>query len=175
MKPAWDKLMAEFAESKTALIGDVDCTAAGKELCTKIGVQGYPTLKHGDPNNLEDYKGGRDYDALYEFATENLGPTCGPNSLDLCSDEKKKEINELKALGEETLQEKVDVLEKQIKDAESSFDKKLKELQNTYEKIQKAKDDDIAAAKAEGLGLMKSVLAALKAGGGGEAEGHDEL
>ena len=33
-----------------------------------MGVRGYPTIKHGDPNNLEDYKGGRDYSALEKFA-----------------------------------------------------------------------------------------------------------
>jgi len=164
MKPAWDKLMEEFSKSETALVADVDCTASGKEICTKVGVQGYPTIKHGDPNNLEDYKGGRDYDALYEFASENLGPTCGPNNMDLCDDEKKAKINELKALGEEALKEKVEGLEKKIKDAESTFETKLKKLQNTYEKIQKTKDDDIAAAKGEGLGLMKSVLAHLSSG-----------
>jgi hypothetical protein len=90
MKPAWDKLTAEFKDSKTALIADVDCTAGGKELCNSIGVRGYPTIKYGDPNNLEDYKGGRDFDALKKFAEENLGPTCGPANLDLCDAEKKR-------------------------------------------------------------------------------------
>merc|ERR1711957_475935 len=56
MKPDWDKLMAEFKDSKTALVADVDCTAGGKALCDRIGVRGYPTIKQGDPNNMEDYK-----------------------------------------------------------------------------------------------------------------------
>ena len=60
MKPDWDKLSAEFADSKTVVIADVDCTAGGKSLCEEIGVRGYPTIKFGDPHNLEDYKGGRD-------------------------------------------------------------------------------------------------------------------
>merc|ERR1719231_1471116 len=33
MKPAWDKLMKEYADSSTAGVYDVDCTAAGKPLC----------------------------------------------------------------------------------------------------------------------------------------------
>jgi len=68
MKPAWETLMAEFKDSKTALITDVDCTAGGKSLCDSVGVRGYPTIKWGDPNNLEDYKGGRDLAALKKFA-----------------------------------------------------------------------------------------------------------
>jgi len=71
MKPDWDKLMAAFADSESALIADVDCTAAGKPLCDANDVKGYPTLKWGDPSNLEDYKGGRDYASLEKFAQEN--------------------------------------------------------------------------------------------------------
>merc|ERR1712072_1677520 len=75
-----------------ALVGDVDCTAAGKPLCDSNGVKGFPTIKYGDPSALEDYKGGRDYDALKKFADENLKPMCSPSNLDLCDDEKKAEI-----------------------------------------------------------------------------------
>ena len=32
-----------------------------------IKVQGFPTIKWGDPSSLEDYKGGRDYEALNIF------------------------------------------------------------------------------------------------------------
>merc|ERR1712232_360522 len=49
---------------ETALVADVDCTAAGQELCSANGVQGYPTLKYGDPSDLQDYKGGRDFGSL---------------------------------------------------------------------------------------------------------------
>lgn len=174
MKPAWDKLMAEFADSPTALIADVDCTAAGKDLCTKVGVKGYPTIKHGDPNNLEDYQGGRDFDALHEFASENLGPSCGPANMDLCSDEKKEEIEKLKALGKEKLEEQVAELEKTIADAEEKFNEELKKLQNTYEEIQKTKDDTVAEAKGKNLGLMKSIVGFLSSEGGEEAS-KDEL
>ena len=63
MKPDWDKLMDAFAGSETQLVGDVDCTAAGKPLCDSVGVRGYPTIKWGDPADLQDYNGGRDYDS----------------------------------------------------------------------------------------------------------------
>merc|ERR1711920_341939 len=92
MKPAWDKLIKEYADSPTALVADVDCTAAGKDLCETHGVQGFPTIKYGDPADLQDYNGGRDFDSLKKFAEENLGPQCGPANLDLCSDEVKKKL-----------------------------------------------------------------------------------
>ena len=37
MKPDWDKLMDAFADSTTALVADVDCTADGKPLCDANG------------------------------------------------------------------------------------------------------------------------------------------
>ena len=45
-------------------MADVDCIGGGKDLCSKVGVEGFPTIKHGDPANLEDYKGGRDAASL---------------------------------------------------------------------------------------------------------------
>jgi len=176
MKPAWDKLMAEFADSKTALVADVDCTASGKPLCDSNGVKGFPTIKYGNPADLQDYQGGRDFDALLEFANENLGPTCSPDNLDLCDDDKKAEIAKFQELGEEELEKQVEALDKEIADAEENFNSELKKLQNNYEKLQKDKEDTIEAAKNKGLGMMKSVLASLKAGGGGdEGSDHDEL
>jgi len=174
MKPAWDKLMAEFADSKTALVADVDCTAAGKPLCDSNGVKGFPTIKYGNPADLQDYQGGRDFDALLEFANENLGPTCSPDNLDLCDDDKKAEIKKFQEMGQEALQTEVDKLDKEINDAEETFNTELKKLQDNYEKLQKDKEETIENAKGKGLGMMKSVLASLKAGGGA-SEDKDEL
>jgi len=165
--------MNDFKDSKTALVADVDCTAEGKPLCDSNGVKGFPTIKYGDPNNLEAYEGGRDYDSLKEFADENLGPSCSPANLDLCDDEKKAKIAEYTALGVDALDEKVKALEKQISDAETTFETELKKLQNTYEKLQTDKDEAIAEAKGAGLGMMKSVRAHLQAGG--DAGDKEEL
>jgi len=160
MKPAWDKLMKEFDGSKTALVGDVDCTADGKGTCEKVGVQGYPTIKWGDPSALEDYQGGRDFDALKKFADENLKPMCSPSNLDLCDAEKKAEIETLMALSEDDLKTKVTEGEDKIKAAEDSFKKKVEKLQKKYEQLSKEKDEAIADVKKSGLGLTKAVLAA---------------
>ena len=81
--------------------------AGGKSLCDANGVRGYPTIKYGDPNDLQDYKGGRSLKDFQKFASENLGPTCGPNNLDLCDDAKKKQIEELQALGADELDKRI--------------------------------------------------------------------
>jgi len=162
MKPAWDKLMEEFKDSKTALVGDADCTADGKALCDRVGVRGYPTIKQGDPNNLEDYKGGRDFDSLKKFAEENLGPTCGPANLDLCDDAKKADIEKFSKMSaadlEASIQEKTTTMEK----LETDFKTFVEGLQKSYTEANEKKDKDVEAIKNSGLGLMKAVAAHAK-------------
>jgi hypothetical protein len=151
--------MEEYKGSATALVADVDCTAAGKDLCETHGVQGYPSIKWGDPSSLEDYDGGRSLEQLQEWSKENLKPVCSPSNLDLCDDEKKKEISALQAMSADELDKKIEEKKQLIKDAEETFEKELKELQETYEKLQKDKDENIKKVKDSGLGLMQAVLA----------------
>jgi len=169
MKPDWDKLMDAFADSKTALIADVDCTAEGKPLCDANGVRGYPTIKWGDPSALEDYKGGRDYDAMSKFAEENLKPMCSPSNIDLCDDEKKAEIEKFQAMSADDLAAAISEKEKEMEAAEESFKNGVQELQSTYQKLMEDKEKTLEDIKQSGLGLMKAV----KASAG--AKGTDEL
>jgi len=161
MKPDWDKLMDEFKGSSTGLVADVDCTTEGKSLCEEHGVRGYPSIKWGDPSALEDYEGGRSFEDLQTFAKENLKPVCSPTNLDLCDDEKKKEIGELQALSADDLEKKIEEKKQLIKDAEEAFSTGLKGLQETYEKLQKDKDEGIKQIKDSGLALMQAVAAHL--------------
>merc|ERR1711959_225298 len=145
------------------LIADVDCTAEGKPLCETAGVQGFPSIKWGDPSSLEDYEGGRDYDALKKFAKENLKPVCSPTNIDLCDDDKKKEIAALQEMPVADLEAKVEAKKKEIADIESNFEAEVKKLQETYGKLQEDKDSKIAEIKKSGLGLMSAVLSSVKA------------
>jgi len=158
MKPSWDKLMEEFKDSKTALVADVDCTVH-QDLCGKHGVQGYPTIKYGDPNNMEDYQGGRSFEDLQTFAKENLGPSCGPANLDLCDADQKKSVEEAMALSDAELDEKIAAGEKSMTDAEETFKSEVEKLQAKYESLTKEKDETIANVKSSGLGMLKSVKA----------------
>lgn len=161
MKPAWDKLSAEFSGHSSALVGDVDCTTAGKPLCDSNGVKGFPTIKYGDPSDLQDYKGGRDFDSLKKFADENLKPSCSPKNLDLCDDAKKAEIVALQGSSKEELQAKIEDEEKKLTAAEETFKAEVAKLQKRYEDLQLEKDATLASVKASGLGLMKSVAASM--------------
>jgi len=162
MKPDWDKLVAEYKDSKTAGVFDVDCTTAGKKLCEQHGVRGYPTIKWGDPSALEDYKGGRSLADLQKFAAENLKPVCSPANLDLCDDEKKKKIEELMAMGAEALEAKIKEKKDEGEVLEKTFKDEVAKLQETYTKLQKDKDDKLKAVKDSGLGMMQAVVAHKK-------------
>mmetsp|Transcript_14768 Transcript_14768/g.24867 ORF Transcript_14768/g.24867 Transcript_14768/m.24867 type:complete len:155 (+) Transcript_14768:171-635(+) len=128
MKPDWDKLMGEFAGSATQLVADVDCTADGKSLCETVGVRGYPSIKWGDPSDLQDYQGGRDFDALKNFADENLKPMCSPKNLDLCDDEKKAQITKYQDMSDEDLAAAISSEEKKLDDAEAEFKAEVEKL-----------------------------------------------
>jgi len=168
MKPDWDKLMDAFAGSATQLVADVDCTAGGKPLCDSNGVRGYPTIKYGDPDSLEDYQGGRDYASLKAFADENLKPMCGPMNIDLCDDAKKAEINTFLAMSPDDLAAAISKEEEKLTAAEELFKTEVGKLQMKYEQLMQDKDATEAAVKASGLGLMRACKAA-------QAKGSDEL
>lgn len=169
MKPSWDKLMAEFADHKTILVGDVDCTADGKSLCSDQGVQGYPTIKHGDPAALEDYDGGRDFDALQAHAA-SLKPSCSPSAMELCDAEGKAAIEVVMALSDEDIATQITDGETKMKDAETHFEKELEKLQATYKELQDTKESTIKGVKASGLGMLKAVQAHKKKAGGEKQE-----
>lgn len=159
MKPAWDKLSKEYADSATAGVYDVDCTAEGKPLCDSNGVQGFPSLKWGDPASLEDYKGGRDYSSLEKFAEENLKPVCSPANIDLCDDEKKSTIEKFLAMEAAELEKLIEDGETKIKNAEEDFKKGVEKLQAEYQKMMSDKEKTQEDIKDSGLGLMKACKA----------------
>mmetsp|Transcript_83781 Transcript_83781/g.271158 ORF Transcript_83781/g.271158 Transcript_83781/m.271158 type:complete len:168 (+) Transcript_83781:34-537(+) len=158
MKPDWDKLTAEFKDSKTLLIADVDCTAAGKAKCEEVGVRGYPTIKYGDPDDLQDYKGGRSFKDLKTFA-DGLGPQCSPANLELCDEAKKKQIEEFKALSPEDREKAIAEKEAEMKKLEADFKVFVEGLNKQYQAESDKKDKALEAVKASGLGLLKSVHA----------------
>jgi len=164
MKPDWDKLMDSFAGSSTQLVADVDCTAEGKPLCDSAGVRGYPTIKWGDPADLQDYQGGRSYDDLKKFADENLKPMCSPKNLDLCDDEKKAEIEKFQSMSDADLDAAIEKEEQKLEDAEEYFKSEVQKLQDRYTALSTEKDEKIEAVKGAGLGLMKAVKAAKPSG-----------
>jgi len=168
MKPDWDKLIDKFAGSATQLVADVDCTSDGKPLCDANGVRGYPTIKWGDPADLQDYQGGRSYKELEKFAEENLKPVCSPKNIDLCDDDKKAEIAKLQAMPLAELEAAIAAEEKKQEEAEEYFKAEVQKLQEKYQALSEEKDQKIEDVKKAGLGLMKAVKASAP-------KGNDEL
>ena len=156
MKPDWDKLMQEFKGSSDVLIADVDCTGSGKSKCDEVGVRGFPTLKYGDPDDLQDYKGGRSYSELSKFA-KDLGPQCGPANKDLCDDSKKKMLDEYMAMDGSKRETMINEKEAELEKLESDFKSFVEGLQKQYQEASDKKDKDVEAIKSSGLGLLKSV------------------
>merc|ERR1712146_812799 len=119
-----------------------------------MGVRGFPTIKYGDPDDLQDYQGGRDLKSLKEHAKTKLGPQCGPKNMDLCDAEQKAKIKEG---------------EKAMEDAEANFKKEVEKLQKKYESLSKEKDDTLKQVKDSGLSTYKQVKA-FKASGAKKEE-----
>jgi len=164
MAPDWETLSAEWDGNDIGLIAEVDCTAEGKPLCDENGVKGFPTLKHGDPSALDDYQGGRDLSSMQAFAKENLKPVCSLANIDLCDDEKKAQIDALKAKSAEELEAAIKVEEDKLTAAEDTFKSEVEKLQKTYEALMKTKDATEAEVKGSGLNLMKAVKKAKESG-----------
>merc|ERR1719231_1882115 len=160
--------MEEYKDHATILIGDVDCTAAGKDLCNEHGVRGYPTIKWGDPADLQDYKGGRDFASLEKFAKENLKPMCSPKNIDLCEADKKADIEKFLAMSPADLDKLISESEAKIEKAEADFKAGVEGLQKKYQEMMAEKEKTQEEIKNAGLGLMKSCKSHLASSGSDE-------
>jgi len=169
MKPDWDKLMKEFNGHASIMVGDVDCTAAGKPLCDSNDVKGFPTIKSGDPSDLQAYEGGRDFASLQSHA-RGLKPSCSPANIDLCDAEQKAAIEAIQALSDDDLAAYITNGDKKSADAEKLFSSEVEKLQATYQKLQADKEATVAEIKESGLGLHKAVQAARKKAAAGKQE-----
>jgi len=95
MKPAWESLGAEYAGSNSVMIGDADCTASGKELCTEKGVSGYPTIKYYLNGEEHAFSGGRDLDSLKKFVEDTLEVKCSQVEQDNCTPKQLKYMDKV--------------------------------------------------------------------------------
>mmetsp|Transcript_23334 Transcript_23334/g.47492 ORF Transcript_23334/g.47492 Transcript_23334/m.47492 type:complete len:171 (+) Transcript_23334:54-566(+) len=170
MKPAWDSLAQQFASSTKVFVGDVDCTASGKELCERIGVQGFPTIKYFNPPDTEgeDYEGGRDEAALVEFA-KTLGPGCSVSTPENCSTEQMAELEALIKLPVSDLVKQLEELKAGLDEKEKAHEKLVEGLQASYEKSNQELEDFKKEIKPK-MKLLRSAMPAK-----GTASGKDEV
>lgn len=77
--------MDDYASHSTTLVNKVDCTSEeNRPLCEKVGVQGFPTIKYGYPEDLQSYEGGRDIESLKSHV-KSLKAQCTVTDLSTCS------------------------------------------------------------------------------------------
>ena len=168
MKPDWDSLGSTYADSKTVLIADVDCTAAGKPLCDKFGVRGYPTIKYFNPPDEEgeDYKGGRDLPALKKFVETELGPGCSADTKENCSPEQLKELETYIAMDATERATKLESMKAALKKADDDHNELLKQLQAQFKESQ----DALEKLKEESAPVIKMLKAATPSGAAAAAK-----
>jgi len=169
MKPDWDKLANEFADSQTVLIADVDCTVE-KPLCSRFDVKGFPTIKYFTTSTGAGgakYEGGRDFKALKAFAESSLGPSCGNDNKDLCNEEQLAILAKGNAMSAAERKAIIDKAAADRKEAEDTFKTELEGLQATYKRLMQEKDDKINAIDSVRVGLYRSIK--------DSSSGHDEL
>jgi hypothetical protein len=175
MAPDWEKLAEEWEGHEIGFVAEVDCTAEGTLLCDEYGVQGFPSIKYGDPTNLEDYEGARSYEDLAAFAKKNLKLLCSASNIDLCDDETKKKIEELNKLSIEEIEKIIEAETEKVTTIETEFENAVNKLEETWNELDQASNDKIAAIKeSSDLGLLKSIKSA-KAKAEQSKESKDEL
>lgn len=162
MKPAWDAVSKEFSDSDVVLMADVDCVGTGKELCDKNGVKGFPTIKFGDPNALEDYQGARDEASLRKFASE-LKPPCDVETRKHCTDEQKTVLETMHSMDIGELEKMMNAADAGIMGFKAQFEKNVKELQSKYEGYVAAKENGIAdLEKTSNIGILRAIVQSKK-------------
>ena len=125
----WEKLASDYDGNPVGLVAEVDCTTEDSmELCSDV--EGFPTLKWGDPDSLEEYDGDRDYNSFVEFAKDNLKPMCGLSNIDLCDDEIKAAIKKFQDMTPEILDHTFNTVLTKIEDTEHEIAEKIEDLES---------------------------------------------
>lgn len=107
MKPDWEALGDAYAGSSSVVIGDADCTVE-KDLCSKAGVSGYPTIKYYTAETGSDgegYQGGRDKSSLTKFVEEKLAKKCDIADESSCDEKELKYMKKITDSGKDVAKE----------------------------------------------------------------------
>jgi thioredoxin-like negative regulator of GroEL len=145
MKPAWDQLgAATNTDSSPVVIADVDCTVE-KDLCSKYGVKGYPTVKYYQEDDGTDYKGGRDFDTMDKFVKETLSkPICNSANKGACSAEDLAELEKWEKVTPAERKAEIERIEAEVKATEKTHEALLESLQKQYESSRESTEKKVA-------------------------------
>jgi thiol-disulfide isomerase/thioredoxin len=174
----WERLSKDWKDNDVGLVAAVDCTdheSGGKKLCNQLGIESFPTLKYGDPFQLEEYSGGRSYKDLSAFAKENLVPECSVDNLDICDTESKDVIQKYLTMDEKGLKSMIKEEEGKIEQAEKLFQETIDNLTKEYEVAESNRRQAIDEVMKGDLGLMRQVRSARERENSQTEERNDEL
>ncbi len=95
-----------------------------------MSIVGTPTLLYGgDPNNLLEYAGDKDYESLNEWAKEILVPYCGPYNLKACSETDTDRIKKWMGMKEIEIEKMIEGVLDMEKHASARFEEEMSKLQ----------------------------------------------
>jgi len=141
MMPDMEKLATEYKTSRSVGVFQVDCTTGGKGLCSKYGVQGYPTIKifkfKDGGKGASDYNGARDYNGIKKYIEANMaGPECSLEDKEGCEPAERKILEESEAMPVADRRAKINEMEEQIKTKKArakEIEKEVKEVGKNLE------------------------------------------
>uniref|UniRef100_A0A7S2KB60 Thioredoxin domain-containing protein n=1 Tax=Leptocylindrus danicus TaxID=163516 RepID=A0A7S2KB60_9STRA len=157
MAPIWEGLAKQYGKKRHGMIAAVDCSGEGRELCVKNKITNMPAVLWGDPDNLEPYTGGPEFEELYRFARRNLKPFCSanPDRQHLCTAEQNATIAEYEEmLHNGTLDREIMEKEDEIEAARDFFTVEATKLNDLANELH---DRKTAVFDPEIMKIMKSV------------------
>ena len=152
LKPTWEKLAnAKFRfkdkhKKKVLLIADVECSGDSAKFCLDQGVDKFPTLKYGNPFDLDEYKGKKELTDLERFVQE-LEPVCTVEDQRYCSTSEKTLIKKFQKTSLVALDELVEELSGERKKVESEYSLFKDNLLGTLTKAGQQKDKDVSSTR----------------------------
>lgn len=164
MAEDFETLASEHASSDTKLIAEVDCTDEDAGiLCTLNNVEGFPTIKYGDPNALTDYNGGRDFDSMNEFVVDEVKLGCGPMKLELCTNKEKALIESIQKMSDADLDQEIAKVEEIINEADQTLEDGIAGLQERFDQMMEVHEAKVKKVQEEtSYKLMQSILSMKK-------------
>lgn len=135
MHIAWERLGDVFVNDPNVVIGRVNCDVEQK-LCERFEILGTPTLLYGNPHDLQEYGGDKDFASLNAWAKEVLVPYCSPDNIAACSESEKEQMDTW--MNQLSLEE-IDGMMQSVLDREEvvqqEFQASVQELQTHYDSL----------------------------------------
>lgn len=144
LKPEWDQLINAYKDSEDFVVGEVDCTTHGHQLCHRFAIRAFPSIRYGNIADMgASYDGERDFASLQNFVTTTLRPLCGPQRLEYCSPEELAHMAEYQHMSISKIEEAIAEVEKSFKAQKISHAVEIEEKERSFEVVKKSYEDEL--------------------------------